>query len=348
MTESVKFSVLPESSGMFSPPKCCVLKYYTASLAARATDKTKKSSRESRLLLYTFSVLLRVDDIDLVHIEVDIALCLRAEQSAVVRVLHNGIDIPHAALICALVVNDKFVLLALGIECALDRHCAVVSEPIALEFDAVNRYSGYVAYKPARTRHAAEHIGRVLESAVRRRLRAAAGVGEIIYVLNSAYLGVELLRAVKREVIEAVVVREGIVQNATEIEARLSLAGSAGQTELVELEVKVVAARHTRDIGNHSGDILAVINGNAEIRADCAVMRRRYRDNGVYIIALSAFEELGDVAARRDLFGRAVCENIGEESRRCAAERVAEEIYLDDISVLVGLAEGIYERFSDI
>ena len=50
------------------------------------------------MLLYTFSVLLRVDDIDLVHIEVDIALCLRAEQSAVVRVLHNGIDIPHAAL----------------------------------------------------------------------------------------------------------------------------------------------------------------------------------------------------------------------------------------------------------
>ena len=94
--------------------------------------------------MYTFSVLLRVDDIDLVHIEVDIALCLRAEQSAVVRVLHNGIDIPHAALICTLVVNDKFVLLALGIECALDRHRAVVSEPIALELDAVNRYSGYV------------------------------------------------------------------------------------------------------------------------------------------------------------------------------------------------------------
>ena len=297
--------------------------------------------------MYTFSVLLRVDDIDLVHIEVDIALCLRAEQSAVVRVLHNGIDIPHAALICALVVNDKFVLLALGIECALDGHCAVVSEPIALELDAVNRYSGYVAYKPARARHAAERIGRVLESAVRRRLRAAAGVGEIIYVLNSAYLGVELLRAVKREVIETVVVRESKAQDAAGIEARLALAGSAGQTELIELEVKVVAARHTRDIGNHSGDILAVINGNADIRADCAVMRRRYRDNGVYIIALSAFEELGDVAARRDLFGRAVCENIGEESRRCAAERVAEEIYLDDISVLVGLAEGVDKSFAD-
>ena len=72
-----------------------------------------------------------------------------------------------------------------------------------------------------------------------------------------------------------------------------------------------------------------------------------YRDNGVYIIALSAFEELGDVAARRDLFGRAVCENIGEESRRCAAERVAEEIYLDDISVLVGLAEGVDKSFAD-
>lgn len=66
-----------------------------------------------------------------------------------VRILHNGIDIPHAALICALVVNDKFILLALGIECALDRHRTVVSEPIALELDAVNRYSGYMAYKPA-------------------------------------------------------------------------------------------------------------------------------------------------------------------------------------------------------
>lgn len=265
-----------------------------------------------------------------------------------VRILHNGIDIPHAALICALVVNDKFILLALGIECALDRHRAVVSEPIALELDAVNRYSGYVAYKPARARHAAEHIGRVLESAVRRRLRAAAGVGEIIYVLNSAYLGVELLRAVKREVIETVVIRESKAQDAAGIEARPALAGGAGKTELVELEVKVVAARHTRDIGNHSGDILAVINGNAEIRADGAVMRRRYRDNGVYIIALSAFEELGDVAARRDLFGRAVSENIGEKSRRRAAEAMSEEIYFYNISVPVGLSEGIYERLSDI
>ena len=91
-----------------------------------------------------------------------------------------------------------------------------------------------------------------------------------------------------------------------------------------------------------------MINGNAEIRADGAVMRRRYRDNGVYIIALSAFEELGDVAARRDLFGCAVSENIGEKSRRRAAEAVSEEIYFYNISVPVGLAEGIYERFSDI
>ena len=162
-----------------------------------------------------------------------------------VRVLHNGIDVPHAALICALVVNDKFVLLALGIECALDEHCAVVSEPIALELDAVNRYSGYVASKPARARHAAERIGRVLESAVRRRLRAAAGVGEIIYVLNSAYLGVELLRAVKREVIETVVVRESKAQDAAKLGSPC-LAGSAGQTELIELEVKVVLPPYPR------------------------------------------------------------------------------------------------------
>ena len=103
-------------------------------------------------------------------------------------------------------------------------------------------------------------------------------------------------------------------RDAAGIEARLALAGSAGKTELVELEVKVVAARHTRDIGNHSGDILAVINGNADIPADGAVMRRRYRDNGVYIIALSAGEEIRDIAARRDLFGRAVCENIEVKS----------------------------------
>ena len=123
-----------------------------------------------------------------------------------VRVLHNGIDIPHAALICALVVNDKFVLLALGIECALDGHCAVVSEPVALELDAVNGYTGYMADEPARARHDAERVGRILVLAVRRILCAAACIGEVIHAVDYAHLRVELLRAVKREVIEAVVI----------------------------------------------------------------------------------------------------------------------------------------------
>ena len=76
-------------------------------------------------------------------------------------------------------------------------------------------------------------------------------------------------------------------------------------------------------------------------------MRRGYRNDGVDIVALAAGKELGDITARRDLFGRAVCENIGEESRRCAAERVTEEIYLDDISVPVGLAEGVDKSLAD-
>ena len=107
---------------------------------------------------------------------------------------------------------------------------------------------------------------------------------------------------------------------AAEIEVRLALAGSAGKTELVELEVEIIAARHAGNIADHSGDILALIEIDADIRADCAVMRRGYRDNGVDIVALAASEEIRDIAARRNLFGRAGCENIGEESRRCAAE----------------------------
>ena len=72
-------------------------------------------------------------------------------------------------------------------------------------------------------------------------------------------------------------------------------------------------------------------------------MRGAERCDGVYVVALAAGEQRGDVVGRgcRLLIFAAVCEQSRERSDRRAAERVTDEIYLLYIAVRVWLAPAL-------
>ena len=72
-------------------------------------------------------------------------------------------------------------------------------------------------------------------------------------------------------------------------------------------------------------------------------MRGAERCDGVYVVALAAGEQRGDVVGRgcRLLLFAAVCEQSRERSDRRAAERVTDEIYFFNVAVGVGFAPAL-------
>ena len=261
----------------------------------------------------------------------------------------HGHHVPHAGLIVDVgvtVLLDIAGLAALGQAAAgavgrvqggdgVDK--TVIRGPALVDPEAAGGRLVIIAAHLVCKRHEQRrHIdGRRALAGDRALARLVAGIGEVVHIGLDLNIVVELQRAVDRQVAEhVVVVRQEVRVQHTVERLEHGLAVLAVEAELLKLEV--IHALEVRDAEQlcHGGRGLGgeLRHVAAALKEGRAVVRGSQRRQGIDPVGLAALEERGDLCAgglgRGLLLRGAVGQNIEEQTDRCAAEAVADEVDL--------------------